>query len=814
MLNLLLYFLAPGEKLPPGATQFSLGYEGLSWGWAFFAFVVLVALSAWSYQRFAPAVSRFSRIGLTILRSILLGLLLLLLVRPILLITLEESIRRPLLVLVDSTESMGLVDRRSNPDDLAREAIARGFIDPAGGLKQTIPAEHQDALKDISRHVLLETVAANPQLNLWPRLQAEANLVFFGFGQKVVPLGELAPRPGSSLTTDESADFFHALRYEDDLTAVGDGLRDLLDQQRGQPISGILLITDGASNSGSPPVEAAAIAKQDGVPLFIYGVGVTSPKDIMVAGIDAPQVSNVKEKLSVTVRIRAQSMLGRKATVQLKANGKVVDEQPIEFRADGDQEVTLGYTPDDVGVADLEAFVPPLPEEAVKDNNSAKTQVRIVDDKLKVLLIDEAPNWDFNYLVAMLERDRRIKLKCVLLKGDANLVSEPNSPFLDRIPDDKETLYANDLIILGDVDPNDLGDTRMKLISDWVNQMGGGLLFHAGPDFDPSAYHGTPLEPILPVETNTKASDRYEAPVQLKLTPAGETSPLLQLSQDPQQNLALWGGFPGVYWTAWVDQARPGAQVLLVDPTPSRAQQEGPMPVIAVQSYGLGEALYLGSNETYRWRSKVGEKYYTQIWSQIIQALTAQHTLGASALTQLSTDRPSYITGGKIKISGRVFQTGFTPLTDAEVPGTLVFTSEAKPGQPAPAVQNKELRLEAIPDRPGQYTAEMTAQAAGTYSYSTARDPAVVVKFSVAHPQVELADIAMNEKSLRAMAAASGGHFLREEDLNGLPELVKSSSAHTISFKKIPLAFAPIFLILMVLAGCTEWLWRRKLELK
>ncbi len=72
----------------------------------------------------------------------------------------------------------------------------------------------------------------------------------------------------------------------------------------------------------------------------------------------------------------------------------------------------------------------------------------------------------------------------------------------------------------------------------------------------------------------------------------------------------------------------------------------------------------------------------------------------------------------------------------------------------------------------------------------------------------------MNEKLLRAMTSAAGGHFVREEDLNGLPELVASQSTGAVTFKKIPLAFAPIILVLMILAGCAEWLWRRKLELK
>jgi len=813
MLRLLLTLLAPGEKLPAGATQFSIGYEGISWGWAFFAFVVLVAAVAWSYRHFAPGLSHVTRIGLIVLRSILLGLLLILLVRPVLLVMLEETVRRPLLVLLDQTESMTMSDQRAAPDDIARAAIATGAIDPAGGLKQDVPSG-QDKLKSISRRDLLEALAANPKMNLWPRLNKRSSLQFYGFGRKLAQIGELAPPENSDLTPDESAVFFHGLHYDENLTAIGDGLRDLLDDQRGQSISGILLITDGGNNTGSSPLEAAAIAKQDGVPLFIYGVGVTSPQDIQVAELSGPQVSNVKEKLNVTASIRAQSMIGRKAVIQLKADGKVVDEQPLEFRADGDQEVTLSYTPDEVGMANLEAYVPPLPEEAVKDNNSAKTQVRIVDDKLKVLYIEEEPTWDFQYLLAMFQRDRRFKVKCVLLKGDADLSSQPDSPFLDRIPDDKDTLYANDLIIIGDVDPSDLGDARMKLLNDWVSKMGGGLIFKAGAKFDPDAYRDTPLDPMLPVEAGTKSADEYPEPVQLKLTPTGETSPMLTLSHDPQENDAIWAGFSGVRWTAWVGKARPGAQVLLIDPTPARATEQGPMPVIAEQNYGLGQSLFIGFDETYRWRSKVGEKYYTQIWNQMIQVLTAQHTAGASALTQLKTDRPSYFTGDKVKISGRIFQTGFTPVTDAEVPGTVTIVPAAKPGQPAPAPITKEVRLQTIADQPGEYRAELTAEVAGSYSYSTARDPAVVVKWQVEEPRIEFSDIAMNEKLLRAMAAASGGHFLREEDLNGLPELVASQSTGAVSFKKIPLAFAPVILILMILAGCAEWLWRRRVELK
>jgi len=55
---------------------------------------------------------------------------------------------------------------------------------------------------------------------------------------------------------------------------------------------------------------------------------------------------------------------------------------------------------------------------------------------------------------------------------------------------------------------------------------------------------------------------------------------------------------------------------------------------------------------------------------------------------------------------------------------------------------------------------------------------------------------------------------VREENLNDLPQMIADKTAKNVSFKKIPLAFAPALLGLIILVACIEWLWRRKLELK
>ncbi|MDR1191118.1 MAG: hypothetical protein LBK60_05545 [Verrucomicrobiales bacterium] len=795
--NILLFFAAPGEKLPPGTVQPpSLEAEGLGWGWAFFLAAMLTAGEAWAYRRFAGRLAWPWRAVLTALKVTLLAVLALLLTRPVLHLTVDESVRHPLLVLLDQSQSMGLADRRDALKDLTRAALAKGDLSPAAGLSKA-PADSQLAgLKQLSRKQLLEYLAANEKMDLWRRLREHADLEVYGFGRKAAKLGDL--------TGADAAMFFTKVAYEENVTALGDALRQVLDELRGQPLAGILVITDGASNTGAPPVEAAAVAKQDGVPLFLYGVGVTSPQDLIVSGVTGPATTNARERVEFIARVKSQGMMGKKAVVQLKADGRVVASQPLEPRADGEQEITLGYQPETTGEVAIEALVAPLPEEALKDNNSAVTKVRVVDDKINVLLVQQEPNWDFEYLLVMLRRDRRVKVQCVVLKGDQG----PDAPFLDGLPADKKELFKSDVIILSDADPTVLGASFMEALREWVDKIGGGLVLVAGRRFLPNTYAGTPLEPLLPVEPlPAKVAQTYTPPVALTLTPAGEGSAMLELSDNPVENRALWKKMPGLSWTAWVGNARPGAQVLLADPTPERVTRAGAMPVMATQNFGLGQTLYVGTGQTHRWRHKVGEKYFARVWHQMLQTLANQKVAGKT-LTQLRTDRPRYATGERVRISGRLFKAGFEALTDAEAPGLVVV----KPADGR--ARNVELRLQSIPDRPGEYRGEFVAPEAGEYAFSTLRDPATVLKFEVAEPRVEFTDMAMNEKLLREMAVVAGGELVREEDLNKLPGLVKARTARNTTFKTIPLNFTPWLLALLLVCAAGEWWLRRKLELK
>jgi hypothetical protein len=47
-----------------------------------------------------------------------------------------------------------------------------------------------------------------------------------------------------------------------------------------------------------------------------------------------------------------------------------------------------------------------------------------------------------------------------------------------------------------------------------------------------------------------------------------------------------------------------------------------------------------------------------------------------------------------------------------------------------------------------------------------------------------------------------------------LPSRITSMASKSAAVKKVPLAFSPLLLSIMILVACLEWFWRRRLELK
>ena len=133
---------------------------------------------------------------------------------------------------------------------------------------------------------------------------------------------------------------------------------------------------------------AGAAARLEGVPLYVYGVGITSPRDIILQNLFAPDVTFVKDEVPLTVRVRAQGLSGESAELQLKLGGQVVASRTLTFTNDSELVVPLKFTPDTLGEFELTASIEARSDEAVKDNNSRTQRIQVIDSEIQGLLVD------------------------------------------------------------------------------------------------------------------------------------------------------------------------------------------------------------------------------------------------------------------------------------------------------------------------------------------------------------------------------------------------------------------------------------------
>jgi hypothetical protein len=812
-------------------SDIAIAFHGLNPGTALLIALVIIGATAWVYFRTTPRLSPTQKTILTVLRALLLLMILLMLMRPVMLLTVEGTIRRSLLLLIDSSASMQIKDLRQDPADLARAAIARGLVDPKAGLEQGLPSD-PSSFNELSRSDVLKAMLTNDRLQLLARLGDSYDLVPYTFGQTLQAVsGGAETSQGSDSAANKGA-FLDGITFDEPYTAIGDAVRSLLDLKRGQPLAGIFLITDGGNNYGSQPLDAAALAQQDKVPLYIYGVGITSPHDIIVSQVFVPEVIFAKEQATALVTVRSQAMKGRTAPLVLKLGDEVMATKDVTFGDDGEQVIPMKFLPPRKGEFELEASIDPLQDEAVKDNNKASQPVRVIDEKIQVLYIEQKPRWEFRYLQAMLVRDRRLAAKFYLVEGDPELSKEQNSPYLAELPTTRDDWLKYDVIVIGDVDPRLLNDDQLQNVSDSVSTLGSGLIFLSGKNFMPGAYGRTPLEALFPVEFEGQGAPSVASvrQITLNLTSEGQNSPTLRLASNDDENLAIWKEMPGIYWDARVTRAKPAAEVLLEDPSPEKATRTGAMPVLALESYGAGQTLFVGTDETWRWRRNVGEKYYTRFWGQVFLRLGLPRLLGISRLTQLTTERNHYVSGERVTISGRLYHTGFQPVIDPTIIGKL----KIKPEQAGAGGElTKDVTLQATPGKPGFYEGEVVVTTPGSYTFSIESDSSSTLDFRVTEPRFEFGDTALNLALLQKMAETSGGALYREEDLykmlepatapgpsgalpsgGKVPNGLGGSTFKVPSPQEVQLIFSPLYYALMILVATAEWILRKIWRLK
>lgn len=742
-------------------SDWSVRWQTEEWGMVVAAMVLVFAiLSWWIYRRSPQEVKPGRRALLTFFRVAFLAVLAVLLLQPVLLLRADRSVPRSLPILVDTTASMGIVD-----------------ADGGSRLKQLEAALSSEKGKQV--------------LN---SLDADLNIPVLEF-------------TGDGLEPSERD--WSAMKATGDSTALGDTLTKTMDRFRGTPLAGIVVVTDGGQNQGLPISEAGELFRKAGVPIYVVGVGDANARDVAVEGVEVPGVLLADDAAPVSVRLRSQGMTGGSGRVIFSLGGLQVAEEEVAFEKDGVQEIRTLFIPKRTGEYPLEVrFEANGQSEVLSENNQSGASLKVVDRRLKVLLVDQAPRWEYKYLESMLLRERRVDLSCFLFEADREVSQVPGTPYIDRFPSRPEDLFDYDLVILGDIDPRFLPEANQGLLKDYVARAGGALVVVAGKHSMPSFYQRTNLEGLLPVEiaeaSVARGTTLASRPVRLNLTSSGESSTMLQLGDDPGTSAALWQRLPPLYWTARVRRAKPGADVLLTRPDPGGSGDS--IPVMALHRYGAGEVLFVGTDNFWRWRKNTGDRYHAMLWGQIVQRMAGNRLLTESPRVSLESNQRSYRSGDRVQVYARLFNRNWEPRMDTEVPAVLVSANDPD--------QRREVFLQAVPGQPGLYRTEFSAGEGGNYRLALSGDEVSTLDFTVRDDQRELSRAAMNEGLLQELASQTGGQFVRLDGLGELPAAITNRTASVTQKSEVDLFASPLVFAFILLLITMEWVLRKFSELK
>lgn len=762
-------------------------------------FVVLgalaIALVWYCYRREADFVDRKRKRLLAGLRTATVLVILFICTGAFVELEIEQEAKGRLMFLVDSSASMDLADRRTQPDEIAHAKVL-------------LPDLTNEEAAKVRRIDLVRGAFARPETDLvalaGDRFAIEAYT--FGQGQNVSAL-ELAPADG------EGGRLKALGEPEEGATQLGSALSDAVRRAKGRTLDGVLVMTDGNWNRGEDPVE---IARSLGVPVHAIGVGLPRSRDLEVAFIFCEDVVFKNDRVQLETRLRSYGYEGRTATLQIKRIDdkgveELMKEEQVDLGPGGDLVRKVEIVPEREGVFTFVAELAPFPDEPNTHNNRrAKANVRVLDRKIRVLMVEDSPRWEYRFVEHVLEADRqRMQVSTILRQGD-----ERGTRVMRHFPGTINELRKYDCIYLGDILVEFFTPEELRVLEEWVRVEGGGLVISAGRRSMPGAYRGTPLETLLPVECEEMPAPTIQDEIRSTIdagfrpvrTAEGARVAALRFASDDVENDRLWETSSEMYWHLPVRRIKSGAAAWLVHPT-LKLRDDQPMPIVASQRYGKGQVVFFATDEIWRWRFHPGSGAHRRFWGQLIGGMAMSHLLGGSSRTQLETDRGEYGVGDRAQLVARVLDRDYNPLM-AE---TVVV--EVEQG----GLKGEQVVLAARRDQPGVFSGEWIPPQEGRFELrieGIGDDPGDVRTVDVTGSRLEIDDGGMREDLLRQVAQASGGSFVPLHEVGALVDRLKEEDrAASVRREEKTLWNAPGVMLLLALFLGLEWFFRKRSDL-
>src|SRR5579883_1550422 len=605
------------------------------------------------------------------------------------------------------------------------------------------------------------------------------------------------------------------------VTHIGDSLMQVVRDSASLPIGAVVLMSDGADNSGGIDLETISEVRRQRIPIHTIGFGREKmARDIEISDVELAQRALPDSRLAALIHLHQTGYAGQKVRVNIKESGKLLASQEITLKADGLQQVEpVLFNIGPAGVKTIEASIDPLSSEENPNNNRLTRLVNVDQRTPRILFFDGEPRWEFKFLKRAVEDDRNLELFTMVRTTENKIYRQGNCPddkktsaeggckFLeDGFPTRVEDLFGFDGLILGSVDAPYLKPQQQDLIRQFVDRRGGGLLFLGGKDsLADGGWGKSPLKDLLPTtlpETDKGKHTFFRVGADVELTKAGRESLITRIEENPDKNVERWKKLPYLMNFQDPGQPKPGATVL-VDSIPKEGGG-GHLPLLIVQNYGRGRTAIFATGGSWRWQmlQPVSDMSHETFYRQLLRWLVSDTPRRVTG----STPRQLLADEAGVKLRAEVRDTTYLPASDATVEAHILGPegiTESLDMRPEPLEQGVYVAEYSTP-KPGSYLVDIVAKHGqddlGHDTLTFRREDGVAENFHVEQ----------NRELLEKLSSETGGRYYKPNEASRLGKDINYSEAGITIRETRDLWDMPVIFLAIVLLRSTEWLLRRR----
>jgi len=681
------------------------------------------------YRQTLPPVSVLRRRLLAALRAVALVTILFLLFEPVLSWLDRSEARAKLVLLVDRSASMSLADQ-----GVVRDSLVNRFLERSE----------------------------------FKQLEASDQLRAFSFGDTALAMSLDSVRGAASTMVGSNP----AGSWTAALASLSS-----------EDVGAIVVVTDGAHNSGPAPDRVAATSR---VPIFTVGVGDTSVRrDALIADLFTNDIAYQGSEVPIKVRVRGNGVSGQTSRLRVSdSRGRTLADETVEFRGPlFEKTIDARFLADNAGDYRITASLDSVADEITQDNNRRSRVIRVLDSKFQVVLLAGSPSADVTFVRQTLSRDTTLEVTA-LVETRAGIVGGGRNA--------SEAVENAELFVFVNYPAASSNAALWQTVSERIEQGGVPLLYHHGPSVSLTMLNR--IANRLPIEFQPQASA-----TRVLIRDAGTHAALSSRGPLP----AAWSDLPPSMGAVGKVTAK-ASGIVVASFVPEITPELPGGPAIVLADLNRRRTAAITIYESFRWELGLAKSGGAEFYPELLTRLSSWLLAPADEKrVKITTDRKVYSEGETVHFQGQVYGADLAPADDATVLVEISFAERRE-------------RISLVSRGNGLYEGEFTPWSSGDYDFAGF---AVVRGDTLGKDNGSLVVEAFNLEwiesrarfdLLQTVATNSGGKFVSVDRPDSLFANLDLQTKAVENTREIPLWNRPLILWFLIGFLAIEWLLRKR----